>query len=157
MNVTEIPLDDEEMGSAADFKTLGAARLGQPEDAEPAALVRALREYLDEHRHDAATLAERDEDAYADFILELGYLWGEQLCRTYDWAWIRLHFDGEEGGICIVSPDRSLCVNPTRLFKEIVDEAARANNIQLIYSMVSPEVLAVQFPGRKPGRYTGMY
>lgn len=159
MLIKDLPLNPEQQLARREYSLAGAKLVGLSPAATPTELVHSLRIYLDAERQAIAAQSEHDEDAYADAILSLAYLLGEQICRAYAYEWIQLEFDGQYGGVNIVAPDRSTYVNTIRLIKDIVDQPTRANNTALLFSTLVPEVLAQQLTeaDRRPGRYLGLH
>ncbi len=154
--VTELPLPETETLDIPQFTQSGLMRLGVPEAAAPAEVIRALRTHLDDHRA-AVQALDHEGDAFAAFILELGHVWGAQVVRAYGWRWAGLLIGGEDGGKNVVHPDGRVYVNPVALVYDIVVMPERGNNTALLFNMLDPEVLSTQLRSAGPGAYLSLH
>lgn len=142
---TEFPLTPDETQEMAELIAEGLETLHAEAAAAPLAIVEAIGAHVDGQRSAAA---QADEDGYALFILTMGYLWGEQVCRAYGWEWSRVGEEREDAGHVIVSPDRAYMVSTLHFIKQFVDELDRPTTIILLFNMLAPEVLAAQLPSQ---------
>lgn len=132
------------------YSTEGLKALGDVTSAsEPGEIVKAIGEHVDAQR---AQVKDLDEDDYALFILSMGYLWGDQVCRRYGWHWASVG-DGESMGDAVVSADRAFFIYPLQFIKRFVDDIDRPTTTILLFNMLEPRVLADQLPHAQPGGY----
>ncbi|WP_119673424.1 hypothetical protein [Deinococcus sp. RM] len=134
----------------------GLKRLRVDLDASPRHIVGVLREHLDAGRETVNAL-DHDGEPYADFILEVGHVWGAQVVRAYGWHWGVLHFDGQDGGTHVIHPEGRAYVHPIRLVMDIVNSPGRSNNTALLFSTLAPNVLRRHLPDGLPGAYIGLH
>jgi hypothetical protein len=152
----ELSLPIEEQSEIAAYVRAGLTKLRVESDASPQRVIAALREHLDAERTNVNAL-DHDGDSYADFILELGHVWGDQLVRGYGWHWGMLQFDGQDGGKHVIYPEGLAYVHPIRLVLDIVNAPERSNNTALLFSTLAPDVLSLQLPEGRPGAYIGLH
>ena len=110
--------------------------LSTSQDSTPQEVVKAIKAAVREMREQS--LAEDDKKWAA---LRLGCLWGEQVCRAYDWHWAELTFknDGEYQRTAVISPDRAYCVLPMNFVWRHFEKPEREETIALLFNMLESE------------------
>src|SRR5215213_8109490 len=110
MTPQESELSGEDKQNIAAYIERGIELLGSVgENKDPKSVVYAINEKV---RNDRERVSKLPEEDYAEFILAMACLWGEQVCKQYGWMWTILSYDGADGGWAIVAPDRSAAVFP---------------------------------------------
>lgn len=84
------------------------------------------------------------QDERENRAIELGLLWGEQVCRAYGWEWVKL-----DGDHVVVAPDRSAYVSPVVYMYGFFYDPERENNTLLLFNMIGAKG---KIPA-KPGDY----
>ena len=158
MPIREHPVREDERADIDAYVQAGLTRLGVAPEAPPSEVVRTLRTHLEAERARVNAL-DQEDDGYAEFILELGYVWGAQVVRHYGWHWGVLEVDGQDGGTVVIHPEGRVFVNPTRLMWEIVSRPERSNTTALIFGPLAPGVLSAQLPEGEgaPDSYAGLH
>jgi len=114
---------------------------------DSAAVVRAIRQGVDEIRQGAKL--HRDYEDPADAAYALGSLWGDELCRAFKWEWVYLQAEVGFEGWAVVSPDRSYACFPHRfIFAKLADPGSD-NSIALLFNTIE----AGDVPPSSPRKY----
>ncbi len=118
-----------------------------PADRDSAAVVRAVRQFVDEVRQGTPLPSgHRDLEQVA---YKLGTLWGDQLCHAAEWEWVHLQEDDGIEGWAVASPDRShACFAHHFLFGKLA-EPENDNTVALLFNMISEG----RVPPSSPGSY----
>jgi len=139
------PLTAGEQGEVALCLRNGLARLGLGPDADPLTIVQAIAEGLDRWRK--AHPKPSDDDVLMA-SLDLGPLFGEQLCRVPGWQWVAV-LHGEEPLYGVVPEDRARVVYPIVWFGTLTRNRRLKNNLVLVFNMVK----LGRLPAAAPGSY----
>jgi hypothetical protein len=149
--MAERPIRPDEADELRNYSESGLHLIGASATTAPTAIVEAIDRFVDQWpRRDpalvAADLARCDE--VIDLSWALGALWGEQLCRQFQWIWTVIGEGGEEQ-YGVVAADRSLALFPSYLVRECLYDADRDFTAMLMFNML----LASRFDPTSPANY----
>lgn len=150
MPMNERSLTIEERDEVKYFVAEGLHILGfESNGSEPADIVRAIHEHIDQQRAMLPDLSVDDiVDDIAKTMLRMGCLWGQQVCRHYNWEWgcLTQVFDTQEE-YAVVAPDRSFVIFPLALIKKLLDEPTRENTIITLFEALQQPQAVQSVPG----------
>ena len=149
MNVSEQPIDDEMMGSIRGCATDALMVLG-PEfvSEDPPAVVEAIDAFAyrwQKGDRPAADVVEDTEQARLIF----GSLWGEQLVKQFGWQWAQVNFGENSFTFGVVSPDRSMVINPLDFLLDCLSNPGVDVTVMLAFNML----LERSIPQMRPRSY----
>ena len=107
-----------------------------------ARVVQGIAKGIDEARSPGKKLAQIDNLAIA-----LGALWGETVCRTCGWQWMKIQEPGKSGHAEVCSPDKAFRVNPIARIYDLLKNKRLPNNSALLFNMIEAGALPQSVAG----------
>jgi hypothetical protein len=118
--------------------------LGAAADTAPKQFVQAVDEYVDEwqNRNSGIMAWLRPRVDAVDTARALGVVWGDQIVRHFEWAWICEIRDGEER-FAVAAPNRSLVIHAPQFIHDCLHDPRLDCTAMLAFNM------------QEEGRFTG--
>lgn len=131
--VNAVRLDEDDQQSVADMCQNAIKILNQQAKiklnikSDPKLVVEYIMSVSEKLRH--LTLNNEDQE---NRVIELGILWGDQVCRAYGWHWAKM-----DDLFVIVSPDASLYAAPIPYMYQFFDDKEKDSTILLLFNMLA--------------------
>ena len=98
----------------------------------PGHIVREIKKAVNLRRGEELPKVELQQAA-----LQLGFLWGEQVCRAYGWHWAKIVEDDQNERLAVISPDRAFYVLPLNFIWLHFEEQERQETVALLFNMLA--------------------
>ena len=137
MNIKEIGLDSEIKEEFKACALYGLKILGLDREKSPLELVTAVNSYIDYWQ---ANDGQNNIDEITNISLGLGIVWGDAVCREFDWEWTRIEQE-ENSWYVISSPDRKYVCYPTYDVNSLLKNSEGDNCALLVFNGIKDNAL----------------